>query len=190
LPFRILAGIFGLVHQSGSWAFPLKWIHPVSKSNLKEKGMKKGNELMEELVYQGRIKVPYTWSVGEVGSRFFIELRDHKKIFGKRCPACKKILVPARKVCGKCSRQTDEWIEVGDEGTVQTFTVVRYSSDVQPLNPPFGYGIIRLDGADTGMAHLLHGSDPAKWKTGMRVRAVFKEKRTGSILDIAYFQPL
>jgi uncharacterized OB-fold protein len=168
----------------------VKWTHQVSIGNLKEKGMTKENEPMEELVYQGRIKVPYTWSVGEVGSGFFSELRDNRKVYGKRCPACKKVLVPARKVCGKCFKQTDEWVEVGNEGTVQTFTVVRYSSDVQPLNPPFGYGIIRLDGADTGMAHLLHGSDPAKWKIGMRVKAVFKEKRTGNILDIAYFQPL
>jgi uncharacterized OB-fold protein len=68
--------------------------------------------------------------------------------------------------------------------------VVRYPSDVQPLNPPFGYGIIRLDGADTGMAHLLYGSDATKWKIGMRVKAVFKGKREGNILDIAYFQPV
>ncbi|HXZ38261.1 MAG TPA: Zn-ribbon domain-containing OB-fold protein, partial [Thermodesulfobacteriota bacterium] len=152
--------------------------------------MNKWNEPEEDLVYQGRIKVPYTWSVGEVGSRFFIELRDNKKIFGKRCPACKKVLVPARKVCGKCSQQTEEWVEVANQGTVQTFTVVRYPSDVQPLNPPFGYGIIKLDGADTGMAHLVYGSDPAKWKIGMKVKAVFKERREGNILDIAYFQPL
>jgi len=152
--------------------------------------MSKQKEPVEELVYQGRIKVPYTWSVGEVGSRFFIELRDNQKIFGKRCPACQKVLVPARKICGTCSKQTEEWVEVGNQGTVQTFTVVHYRSDVQPLKPPFGYGVIKLDGADTGMAHLLYGSDPANWKIGMKVKAVFKDKRTGNILDIAYFQPL
>jgi uncharacterized protein len=152
--------------------------------------MSEWTEPVEELVYQGRIKVPYTWSVGEVGSRFFSELRDNRKIFGKRCPACNQVLVPARKICGHCSRQTADWVEVKDEGTVLTFTVVRYPSDVQPLKPPFGYGIIRLDGADTGLTHLLYGSDPAKWKTGMRVKAVFEEKRVGSILDIAYFEPI
>jgi uncharacterized OB-fold protein len=151
--------------------------------------MSQWTEPVEELVYQGRIKVPYAWSVGEVGSRFFAELRDHQRIFGKRCPACRRVLVPARKVCGQCFRQTDDWVEVKPEGTVQTFTVVRYPSAIQPLNPPFGYGIIKLDGADTGMAHLLYGSDPAKWKIGMKVKAVFKEKRAGNILDIAYFQP-
>jgi len=152
--------------------------------------MKKWAEDVEELVHSGRIKVPYTWSVGEVGSRFFIELRNNQKIYGKRCPACKKVLVPARKLCGQCFQQTDEWVEVGQQGVVQTFTVVRYSSAVQPLKPPFGYGIIKLDGADTGMTHLLWGTDPTKWQVGMRVQAVFKDKRAGNIMDIAYFRPL
>jgi len=49
--------------------------------------MKNWLETVEPLVYESRIKVPYTWSVGEVGSRFLIELRDHKKIYGTRCPS-------------------------------------------------------------------------------------------------------
>ena len=39
-------------------------------------GWKEG---VKEIVYRGRISVPYTWTVGEVGSRFFIELKDNKK---------------------------------------------------------------------------------------------------------------
>jgi len=152
--------------------------------------MGKWTEDVEELVHQGGVKVPYTWSGGETGSKFFLELRDHKKIWGTRCPSCRKVLVPARKICGKCFRQVEEWVEVGSEGTVQTFTVVRYLSEVHPLKPPFGYAVILLDGADTGMTHLLSGSDPGKWRSGMRVRAVFKEEREGNILDIIYFKPV
>ncbi len=152
--------------------------------------MSKGIEEWEELVHQGRIKVPYTWSVGETGSRFFTELRDRKKIWGTRCPACKRVLVPARKICGVCYQQTDEWVEVGSKGTLQTYTLVRYATEVQPLKPPFGYGVVLLDGADTGITHLLYSPDPSPWRIGMRVEAVFKDKREGSILDIAYFQPV
>lgn len=152
--------------------------------------MGKWIEEVEELVYHGRIKVPYTWAVGEVGSRFFIELRDHQKIWGRRCPSCKKVVVPARKLCGQCFCQTSDWVEVSDEGTIQTYTVVRYPSDIQPLNQPYGIAVIRLDGADTGMAHLLFGSNPENWRIGMRVKAVFKEQRVGNILDINYFQPI
>jgi len=90
-------------------------------------------EEVEELVHHVGSRSPNTWSVGEVGSRFFVELRDYKKIFGTRCPVCKKVIVPARKICGQCFRQTDDWVEVGDQGIIQTFTVVRYPSPVQPL---------------------------------------------------------
>jgi len=152
--------------------------------------MGKWVEEVEELVHRGRIKVPYNWSVGEIGSKFFSELRDHKKIWGTRCPACKKILVPARKICGQCFEETNDWVQVGSEGALQTYTVVRYSSGVQPLEPPFGYAIILLDGADTGMTHLLYGSDPSQWRVGIRVQAVFRDKREGNILDISYFQPI
>ncbi len=117
LSFQIPPEISDLVRPSGSLAISIMGLHPGSIGNVKERVMSKRKEPVEELVYQGRIKVPYTWSVGEVGSRFFIELRDNQKIFGKRCPACQKVLVPARKICGTCSKQTEEWVEVGNQGT-------------------------------------------------------------------------
>jgi len=55
---------------------------------------------------------------------------------------------------------------------------------------PLIYGLIRLDGADTNFVHLLGEIDPAAIEIGMRVEAVFKEERGGSILDIAYFKPI
>ena len=42
----------------------------------------------EGLALKGQIKMPYTWSVGEVGSRFLVALRDEGKILGNRCPLC------------------------------------------------------------------------------------------------------
>jgi hypothetical protein len=64
--------------------------------------MKYWLETVEPLVYESRIKVPYTWSVGEVGSRFLIELRDHKKIYGTKCPKCNTVYLPPEKTCGQC----------------------------------------------------------------------------------------
>lgn len=37
---------------------------------------------VEPLTLEGQIAVPYTWWVGEVGSRFLIALRDEAKIIG------------------------------------------------------------------------------------------------------------
>ena len=53
---------------------------------------------------------------------------------------------------------------------------------------PYGYGRIKLDGADSEFLHFLEESDIEKLKVGMRVEAVFEEKRTGSFRDIKYFK--
>jgi uncharacterized OB-fold protein len=152
--------------------------------------MNKWLETVESLVYESRIKVPYTWSVGEVGSRFLIEMRDHKKIYGTRCSKCDKVYLPPRKTCGNCFSNLHEWVEVGPQGTLITHTVVHYETLVMPRKPPFAYGIILLDKASTGLVHLLGEVSIEKIKFGMRVEAVFKDERTGDIMDIRYFRPV
>ena len=46
----------------------------------------------ETMIQTGRIKVPYTWQAGETASYYFSQLRDEKKIWGKRCSKCRKVL--------------------------------------------------------------------------------------------------
>ncbi len=142
------------------------------------------------LSYKSRIKVPYTWSVGEVGSRFLMELKENKKIWATRCPSCDMVFVPPKKSCTYCFSEIHEWVEVKDEGTIQTFTVVRYETPLIPAKSPQIIGIIMLDGADTGLVHLIGGVSHDKVKVGMRVKAVFNENRTGNILDIKHFKPI
>ena len=140
----------------------------------------------------GKMEVPYKTFIGALASKFFVELRDNKKIMGIRCPQCNLVYMPPRSVCSKCFSKLDEWIELDGKGTLLTYTVVNYKEPTQPpdVNPPFVYGIIQLDGADTGLLHLIGGVDPEKVSIGMRVQAEFKKKREGNILDIKYFKPL
>jgi len=145
---------------------------------------------VEPIAYEGRIKVPYSWQAGETASYFLIRLRDDQKIVGRKCPKCQKVLVPPRKNCPFCFVHTKEWVELAGQGEVETFTIVHRGTHIQPLKPPFVYAVIRLDGADTGMVHLLGEVEPGDVKEGMRVKAVFAEERKGSPLDIAYFKPV
>ncbi len=147
-------------------------------------------EGMDVWIYHGQVYIPDTYSAGTVGSRFLIELRDAKRIMGTRCPTCNRVYVPARSVCKDCFGQLDEWVEVSDKGTLLTYSVCHQPNPVQPVEPPLVYGIIQLDGADTGFVHMLGEVDPEQLRIGMRVQAVFKEERMASILDIKYFKPL
>ncbi|MBM4463587.1 MAG: Zn-ribbon domain-containing OB-fold protein [Chloroflexi bacterium] len=145
---------------------------------------------LDVFVYEGFIRIPNTYSAGAVGSRFLIEIRDNKKFLGTRCPTCNHVYVPARSICKYCFGQLSEWVEVSDKGTLLTYTVDCQSNAMQPVEPPIIYGIVQLDGADTGLLHLLGEVDLEQLKVGMRLQAVFKEKRAGSILDIKYFKPV
>ena len=58
--------------------------------------------------------------------------------------------------------------------------------------PPYVYAEIILDGASTKIIHVLDGVDipsaPKTLKPGMRVKAVWKETRHGSLNDISHFE--
>ncbi len=143
----------------------------------------------ERIVFPGKVSLPFSYSAGRTASRFFVELRDNQRIMGKKCPQCRRVIVPAQLFCKDCFVDTTEWVEVGPGGTLISFTVVYRTQPHHPAETPFAYGIIKPDGADTSLVHLLGEIDPADIKHGMRLRAFFREERGGSILDIAYFRP-
>jgi uncharacterized OB-fold protein len=147
-------------------------------------------EGLDVWIYHGQIYIPNTYSAGAVGSRFLIGLRDKKRIMGTRCPTCNRVYVPARSICKDCFGQLDELVEVSDKGTLLTYTVCSQPNPVQPVESPVVYGIVQLDGADTGFVHMLGEVEPEQIRIGMRVQAVFKNEREASILDIRYFKPL
>jgi len=141
----------------------------------------------EAVTQKGQISLPYRWWVGETGSRFLTALRDEGKILGNRCPSCATVYVPPRKNCGACFREIDDWLELGDEGVVTSHTVIRFPFDLHPAPVPFAYALIRLDGADTAILHVIK-ENLNSLRNGARVKAVFAEQRCGNILDIEFFR--
>ena len=155
--------------------------------------MQTATEKLEGLdvwLYHGQIYIPNSYSAGAVGSRFLIELRDKKRIMGTKCTACNRVYVPARSICKDCLANLKEWVEVSDKGTLLTYSVCYEPNPVQPVDAPVVYGIVQLDGADTGFVHMLGEVEPEQLRVGMRVQAVFKAEREASILDIRYFKPI
>ena len=58
-----------------------------------------------------------------------------------------------------------------------------------PLDRPFAWALIKLDGADTTMLHAVDAGSLEKMSRGMRVTARFAEERKGNMTDIACFEP-
>ena len=150
----------------------------------------------EYLIISGKWEISYSHSAGKFATRFFKELKENRSIMGVKCPKCKRVLLPPRAFCERCFVPLEDWVEVGDEGSIVTFTIC-YEKFTGLPDPPYAVLEIRLDGADTDILHLAGGvdlSDPEKAvetiKVGARVKAKWREERTGSILDIEYFEPL
>ena len=142
-------------------------------------------------IHDSRIRLRYRWWVGESGGRFYKELVENSGIWGTRCPLCERVYVPPKRNCPKCFSRMHEWIEVSHTGNLMTYTMVHYSvPHIQPHEPPFALGIIRLDGADTGITHLLGEVDLDEIRVGMKVQAVFRDTREGNLMDIKYFRPM
>jgi uncharacterized OB-fold protein len=140
------------------------------------------------------VGMPYEWSIGIYGSKFFQEIRAHQRFVGIRCPQCGKVRVPPRRVCGTCFRELDELVPLPPTGTIIAFTIVNYPF-IDPATGlerpvPYTYGYIQLDGADNIFSHIINETDETRIKVGMRVRAVFKPaaEMQGNIQDIRHFE--
>lgn len=133
------------------------------------------------------VEYTYRRSLGPVLERFFTALREGS-LLGIRA-ADGRVLVPPREYDPKTGTGLDELVEVADRGRVESWCWVRAPREAQPLAHPFAYALIRLDGADTPLLHVVDAGIPERMARGLRVRARWRPERTGSILDIAAFEP-
>ena len=148
------------------------------------------DDFSNSYVIEGKLALPYTYFAGRLGSTFLTTLRDQKAIMGVRCDSCDKVFVPPRQTCERClSDIRENGVTLENCGELVNFTVVREADKHLPRKTPYILGLIRLDGADTPMAHIIEGIDPDKVVEGMRVRAVFADQSEGTILEIAHFEP-
>ena len=137
--------------------------------------------------------IPYDWSIGKHGSRFFQEIRERQRFIGIRCPSCGKVYVPPRRVCGPCFTEMEELVPLTDRGTLKAFSVVNYpflDPDTGRQRPiPYTYGYIQMDGADNIFSHIINETDVTKIEVDMKVRAEFKPEMEmkGHMSDIRHF---
>ena len=100
-------------------------------------------------------------------------------------------IIPPRGTCEQCFTDlSDAWVELGQVGEITGFTVVYHQEPHYPLPPPYVLALIKLEGADVPFVHLVGDIAPEMVKVGMKVKAVFAEKRIGSLRDISHFAPV
>ncbi|WP_435361854.1 Zn-ribbon domain-containing OB-fold protein [Haloarchaeobius sp. DFWS5] len=148
-----------------------------------------------EYKYNFHWDLDFSLNIGETNKRFF-EALEEKTIEGNVCPECGNVFVPPRSVCDECFVPADEWVEVEQEGVVESYTVCFFQFTNMP-EPPYITAVIRLGDAATCMLHFVEGieyDDPedliGSIEKGTRVEPVWSDDRTGSIRDIDHFRPI
>ncbi|WP_324792562.1 OB-fold domain-containing protein [Streptomyces cyaneofuscatus] len=133
------------------------------------------------------VEFPFTRSLGPVQSAFLTGLRE-RTVLGVRADDG-TVLVPPVEYDPVTAGELRELVEVAATGTVTTWAWNPSPRRDQPLETPFAWVLVRLDGASTALLHALDAPGPDAVHTGMRVRIRWAATRTGAITDIACFEP-
>jgi|SRR5579875_1157475 len=134
------------------------------------------------------LEYPYVRSVGPVIGAFLTGLRDGR-ILGVR--SVSGVVVPPTEYDPVTGAATGEVVEVGPGGVVTTWAWTDHPTPDQPLDRPFAWALVRLDGADTAMLHVVDAGSRQAMASGMRVVARFRPaaQRVGHVRDIECFVP-
>jgi uncharacterized OB-fold protein len=125
----------------------------------------------------------YTRSVGPTLGAFFTALRS-RHVVGVR-GSDGRVHVPVVEYDPVSCERLTEIVPVSSVGTVLSWAWQAHPLEGQPLDRPFAWALIQLDGADTPMLHAVDG----RVATGDRVHVHWVDEPVGAITDIACFVP-
>jgi uncharacterized protein len=134
-------------------------------------------------------RLEYTYTAGHAATRFLRGVAE-KKILGERAPGG-KVYVPPRGSDPQLGVPTSEQVELAHVGTVTSFCVVNVQFYGSVMEIPYVSALVKLDGGDLPIMHLLQEVKPEDVRIGMRVEAVWvPDDEVGPTLEsIRYFRP-
>jgi uncharacterized protein len=133
------------------------------------------------------IEYPFTRTTGPVLGAFLTGLREQVIVGSKSSDG--RVLVPPMEYDPVTHEATSEVVEVGPAGAVTTWAWVLHPRPKDPLDHPFAWALIRIDGAESALLHAVDAGDISAMSTGMKVTPRWRAEREGQINDIECFVP-
>ena len=136
------------------------------------------------------LEYTYSRSVGPVLGGFLTGLRDGVILGSTGSNGA--VIVPPTEYDPDTSESVGPLVEVGPEGELVTWSWVDHPAPDHPLDRPFAWALVRLDGATTAMLHVVDVPSADHVHSGMRVVAEFlpADERIGRVADIRAFVPV
>jgi uncharacterized protein len=138
-------------------------------------------------VTKSTLEFPYSRTLGPIVGAFFAGLREHR-ILGIRT-ADGGVLVPPLEYDPNTGAELSELVEVGPDGTVESWTWVAEPTSKHPLDRPFAFALVKPDGASTAMVHAVDAGSADRMRSGMRVRPRWRAEPHNMIDDLACWEP-
>jgi uncharacterized OB-fold protein len=133
--------------------------------------------MADPLILHQRIKLPYRYTAGPIHEAVLRGFEE-RKVLGGSCDGCGYVAAPARPFCPACSSKVSELVDVGELGTLLSWTAVA-GDDAQR------FALVRMDGSDGAMLHRIISDDPPT--VGMRVRVEWSNESMTEITAISAF---
>ena len=132
------------------------------------------------------LEFPYRRSVGPVIGAFLTALRD-RKVVGVRT-AGGHVLVPPFEYDPETGEAASDLVDVASEGVIERAAWVPEPMRTHPLDHPFAWALVKLDGADTPLLHALDCGSADRAQPGARVKIRWRAETTGHLSDIECFE--
>jgi uncharacterized OB-fold protein len=131
-----------------------------------------------------KLEFPYRRSVGPIIGAFLTGLRDGKVVGIKT--AAGRVICPPLEYDPETGDGlgVDALVDLSDTGVVTDWAHVSAPTGRQGLTDPFTWALIKIDGADTSLLHVVDGTA----ERGSKVRARWRDERRGHITDIECFE--
>ena len=143
----------------------------------------------EPVFFEQTWDLSYRHALGETVGSFLNGVKD-KKLLGRRCPVCTRVLFPARSFCDRDHVATEEYVEVGHTGVLEMFTIVYEPFPGMRVPPPYVLAYATLEGADTAVVGYVKGLDlsdvtraSGQLAMGTPVVVRFADEPTGAVTD-------
>ena len=134
------------------------------------------------------LQYTYTRAMGPVIGRF-LEVLRHGILEGVKTEDG-RVLCPPTEYDETGEATTGEYVQLRPTGIVKSWSWVETPRATHPLQKPFAWALIQIDGADNAMVHAVDAGKAKRMRTGLPVRLRWAQERDGTIRDIECFEPI
>lgn len=129
---------------------------------------------------RSRRTLSLTFNIPIAKTNRFWQALGEGKFMTTRCSACGRMTFPPQADCPICMSGDPDWVELGTEAELLTFTYVQVTPASFVENDPYVVAIGRLLAEGLNVLAWIEGADPSTLKPGAKLRIETRRAANGA----------